>query len=341
VVIKPSAAQEVRALIADLIGQDPVRREAAVARLAVIGSRAVERLVTVVRSPAAATARTGALTALESIGDVRGLEPSLASLDDADTSVVLAAIGVARTFLCSPEGAPALDRLIGVALDASRDPHVRLAAIDALAQVPGKALAPVWKRLGQDKSAAVRQRARRAGGLKGKPAPEADVAAAAEGSLPDDPAQLQRRITAPAGALPLPTLHRLVAVIREREEREARPEERARWRVARGTAHQALAVRGSRVALYDLRETIETTDDPLPVEFLAAASAIGDATCLEPIARACHRAAGRGTPGDWWTTHLAEAFREIVRRERITARHAVVKRIRTRWPDAAILLFGS
>ena len=38
----------------------------------------------------------------------------------------------------------------------------------------------------------------------------------------------------------------------------------------RGALHQALALRGSRVALYDLRETIERPPAPLPSSFLAA-----------------------------------------------------------------------
>ena len=55
---------------------------------------------------------------------------------------------------------------------------------------------------------------------------------------------------------------------------------------ARAAAHFALAQGGSRLALYDLRETIETAKQPLAVKFMAAVTAIGDATCLEPIAAA-------------------------------------------------------
>src|SRR3990167_8946536 len=45
-----------------------------------------------------------------------------------------------------------------------------------------------------------------------------------------------------------------------------------------------LADRGSRLALYDVRETLETVPGPLPVEFLSALTAVGDVSCLEPIA---------------------------------------------------------
>jgi hypothetical protein len=85
--------------------------------------------------------------------------------------------------------------------------------------------------------------------------------------------------------------------------------------------------------LYDLRESLEHSAGPLPVEFMAALSLAGDATCLESIAAAYSHAAG--SPGDndaWWRDHLADAFRAIVKREHVTARHAVMRKIQKRWP---------
>jgi hypothetical protein len=117
---------------------------------------------------------------------------------------------------------------------------------------------------------------------------------------------------------------------------------------ARAAAHQVLAARGSTVALYDLRETIES-GEPAPVELLAALDAIGDRTCLEPIAAAYARA-GATAPGrtrsgdtvapDWWRDHLAAVFRAIVAREKLSERHALARRIRARWPTAAASLLG-
>ena len=89
-----------------------------------------------------------------------------------------------------------------------------------------------------------------------------------------------------------------------------------------------IGTRGSRLALYDLRETLEAAKAPLPVEFLAAVREIGDAQSLEPIA-----AAYTSAKDEWWRDQLVEAFRTVVSRERITKRHAVVKRIEKRWPD--------
>jgi hypothetical protein len=96
--------------------------------------------------------------------------------------------------------------------------------------------------------------------------------------------------------------------------------------------HQALALRGSRVAMYDLRETIEGARGPVPVSFLAALHVVGDASCLEPLAAACART---GTGDARWRHQLGEAFHAIARREKVTTRHAVMKRIAARWPEAA------
>ncbi len=96
----------------------------------------------------------------------------------------------------------------------------------------------------------------------------------------------------------------------------------------RAAAHLALAVRGSRIALYDLRESLTAADARLPVEWLTALAVVGDATCLEPMAAAHAR-----TADPWWREHVADAFRAIVKREGLTRRHAVIKKIETRWSE--------
>ena len=78
---------------------------------------------------------------------------------------------------------------------------------------------------------------------------------------------------------------------------------------------------------------------PLPVEFLAALSTAGDVSCLEAVvaayARATPSAGSTGPKGDqWWRDHLADAFKTIVKRERLTRRHALVKKIEKRWGSA-------
>jgi hypothetical protein len=81
------------------------------------------------------------------------------------------------------------------------------------------------------------------------------------------------------------------------------------------------------------------------VEFLAALSTAGDASCLEAVAAAYARStpppgpAGRKSPGDpgdnnaWWRDRLADAFQTIAKREHVTGRHAVMRKIQKRWPE--------
>ena len=92
----------------------------------------------------------------------------------------------------------------------------------------------------------------------------------------------------------------------------------------RGAAHLALAHRGSRVAVYDLRESFDRAGEPLPADFLAAAARVGDDSCLEPMARAW--AGSRNEP--WWRSRLMEAASDIVSRLKLTGRHATMRRIR-------------
>ncbi|MEP6917460.1 MAG: hypothetical protein ABJC89_17550, partial [Acidobacteriota bacterium] len=86
-----------------------------------------------------------------------------------------------------------------------------------------------------------------------------------------------------------------------------------------------------------LRETIEQTRGPLPVSFLAALHAVGDASCLEPLAAAYARASEADAR---WRHQIGETFRAISRRDKVTRRHAAIRRIASRWPDAARDLLG-
>ena len=71
----------------------------------------------------------------------------------------------------------------------------------------------------------------------------------------------------------------------------------------------------------------------LPTSFLAALHVLGDVSCLEPLAAAWGAAEpDRTTDGLRWQQQLASAFRAITQRERITKRHAVMKKIAARWP---------
>jgi CO/xanthine dehydrogenase Mo-binding subunit len=150
--------------------------------------------------------------------------------------------------------------------------------------------------------------------------------AAADGTLPNDPDALKSAIARSATAVPLSMLHQIIERVRLHEGSVAQ-EVRVGWMGARASTHLALAHRASRLALYDLRETIESSRERLPVEFVAAVTAIGDTSCLEPLATAYSRA-----KDEWSRRQLADAFRAIVGREKITRRHAVAKKIEKRSP---------
>ncbi len=340
--IRASSAKQINALVRDLSSPNAVTRDAAVARLTVIGSRAVERLLALADSNAETTARAAAWRTLDAIGDPRALDPALRALaaSSADPAVGGAAAGIARAFMRGPRGAAVVDRVTAVVLDRARPDIVRLAALRALGELEPATIAPVLASLANDPSAEVRadaamaardaghkrrqtpQKEREAfpgapkrpwseGGRRATPDPTAVIADAAERALPDDPHSLRAALGHAGDAIPLPLLVRIVERVREREGAEPAAL-RDQWRLARASAHQALAIRGSRLALYDLRETLETAKGRLPVEFLAPLALIGDASCLEAI---------------------AAAFYTIVAREKLTQRHAVMKKIRKRWPN--------
>src|SRR5262249_10041356 len=123
------------------------------ARLTVIGSRAVDRLIALATSEAApADARAAAWRALDAIGDARALEPALQALAPASTPapIAAAAASIARAFIKGPEGAAAVDRLTAVVLDRARPEAVRRAALGALNALDRRTLAPLVKSLAGD-----------------------------------------------------------------------------------------------------------------------------------------------------------------------------------------------
>ncbi len=331
--IKASSSKHIDALIAGLGAVDAVAQETAIARLAVLGARAVERLITAATAGDAG-ARAGAWRVLEAIGDPRALQPALDALADAGLAQVIgiAATGVVRVHLRGAHGASALDRLATVLLDRARPEEVRLAALRAMRDLDAATIAPILTRLADDASAAIRAEAGTKSGraVGNTDDPATTVTRAAEAGLPVDPDALRHAIGRSGAAVALPVLLRIVERVREREASESAVG-RGAWTQTRAAAHVALAHRGSRVALYDLRESIEAATPPLPVEFLTALSLIGDSSCLEAIAGAHARA-----KDSWWRQHLADAFRTIVTREKLTRRHALMKKIKKRWPSVFV-----
>jgi hypothetical protein len=321
--------REVEALLADLAVDDAVRRETAVTRLSLIGLPAVEPLAQAAgRGPA--LSRVAALQALELIGPSHVLEPAAACLRDGDPAVAVGALEVMGRLV--QDETRSLDEITAVALDPARDERLRLEALRILAELPRRIVAPIWRKLAGDPSEAVRRRVTTVPAVL----PRLDEAGAL--SLVTSAAVARELVTAQGASAPLPALQQFVEFLRGHEATETDEGRRAEWTAVRGALHQALAVRGSRVALYDLRESIERAGGPLPAPFLAAVSAIGDASCLEGLAAAYVRATGRGPArDDWWRERVREAFREIVRRKRLSTRHPAMRKVASRWPAAESL----
>ena len=334
-VIKTSSRAQIDRLLIDLASDRDVVRETAVTRLTVLGARAVERLEALAAAlEAAAGTRAAALRTLEAIGDPRSLDVILRALGDADATVAAAAAGAARAFLRGPRGATVVDRLTSIAVDPELAEATRLSAIRTLSNLGAPTVEPLYRVLAGDANAAIAAIAVRHGRAVQDTDGTGWLAGAIEGELPEDPQSVRQAVAAEGPDLPLPLLHTLVERVRKREQAASGARGRE-WMTVRGAVHAALASRGSRVALYDLRETIAASREPLPVDFLVALRDIGDPSCLEEVA-----AAHAHSSDEWWRRQLAEAFHAIVTREHLTARHAAMKRTLKRFPEMWNSEFG-
>jgi len=295
------ATGDIDRLIADLQSSDSIRRDAAVARLRILGNRALPRLIDLVAAHESAAVRALALDVLEGLDDVRAIDVAFDALRDGNIEVVIAALGVLRRWVAEETGTRLLDAITAITVDRSRDARVRVAALAALSELPEHLVRPI-----RDQA----------------PPPES------AGPSLDDPVQVREWIQAYGAGATLSTLHELITRTREREHAESSSRLRSEWLQARGRAHQALAKRDSLVALYDLRETFEAATGALPQSFLSTAAAIGDASCLEPLARAWATA---GKDLDW-NHQLSTTAATIMRREKLTGRSAAVKKLRANFP---------
>lgn len=151
------------------------------------------------------------------------------------------------------------------------------------------------------------------------------------GTRPETPADLREVLQARSANAPLGVIRKLIDAVRALEGSLSGPR-RAEWLAVRGALHQALALRGSRLAVYDLRETLADAHGPLPLSFLSALHVVGDESCLEAVATAYSQSPAEDLH---WRHQLVAAFRAIAKRERITKRHLLMKRLAARWPDAA------
>jgi hypothetical protein len=263
-----------------------------------VGPRALARLIPLIQRDPSDAIRATALAVLDGFEDRRALDAALAALGADSHEVACAAARVLRGWVTHEQGTRVLDALTTAALDPARHSAVREAAIDALSDLPRDLVQPILERA---------------------PAPSLRPA--------DEPEAMREWLLTTGRDAPLSALHDAVARALEHEQREPAETRRQEWRAVRGAAHAALARRGSRVALYDLRDAFSGAAAPLPLDYLSAVAAVGDASCLEPMARAWAAAPAE----TWWRERLSSAADEIVHRTRLSGRSPVLKRIRAKW----------
>src|SRR5512132_3351688 len=97
-VIRRSAAAEIRPLVVRLVGSDAVEREAASARLAIIGARATRTLTAALEGTTSPQGQAAILRTLEAIHDPRALAPAARLADSDQADVAAAAVSVLRRF---------------------------------------------------------------------------------------------------------------------------------------------------------------------------------------------------------------------------------------------------
>ncbi len=330
--IRPPQSSDLTGLLDALSSGEALQRDSAVARLTLIGRRAAPKLAALTTdSSTSGGTRAAALQALAAIGGPHALAAARASLDAAEDAVACEAVDILGAFARGNgrEASRALDDLTGLALSAVAPTDRRLAAIAALKGLPDRLMQPVYDALARDRSPRIVAHiaGRRAGAIS-------SLEEVAERALPDTPELLAALVRDDGEGTGVTVLRKLIDVVRQREAITT-TDERGLWCSVRGQIHAVLASRGSRIAVYDLRETLEQTAGPLPIGFLSATAMVADAGCLEAIASAWMNASGADR---WFRDHLTDVFRTIVARERITRDHATMQHILTRYPAAGVLV---
>lgn len=195
--IVPSRAREIQKLLAQLGGGEAARREAAVARLTLLGERSVEPLLAWLRT-ASADGRLQALAVLSRLHDSRALPEILALAKDPHPEVARRAVELAAEYpsartaqavaavLAGADAwtrraavaslarlhragvVEALDPLLDLLLDEDQDESLRLQCLEAVAHLGRRELRPLLKRLVRyaSRPALTRRAAELAGGLE-------------------------------------------------------------------------------------------------------------------------------------------------------------------------------
>lgn len=299
--IRTSSARDVEALLQQLRSPVAIERDAAIARLRIIGARAGDRVLGLVADASAPSdVRVAGLKVIEAFDDPRARRSAIEATADPDASVATAAIQVLRPWLARDGDTSALECITALVADETKPPDVRRTALEALSELPANLTQPLVE----------------------------SVAAQLSPTPPlDDPATAREWLAHHEDAS-LGVLHDLLSQARDLERGTRDDLQRKAWLTVRASVHALLARRGTRIALYDLRELFEQAQGPLPLDLLVTMRTIGDLSCIEALARAWETVSDDA----WWRSQLKDVAATIGAREKATSRNPVVKRVRTKWP---------
>lgn len=347
--IVPSRSRRIQDLLLRLASPQAAERDSAVASLSLLGPRVIEPIAAFLPG-AGRAARLCALEVLERLAEPAAL-PAILDLVRGDDDVVALraleaagerpdprAVGALAKILAGPAPAPrrrgaavalarlqaaglveALDPLAARLLDEREDASLRVAILDALlaARPPlaPAALRPLMRRLLSSSEPELAARAGSPATARGE-----DLAGRLVGELvaPGLTPEAAARVAAALARRGAPAIP---AVLRALEGLgPVRRADAASLR-ARVALHEALAALDSRVALYDLRETIEARPSREMARLLEVAARIGDATLVGALARAATEDPALRGP-------CREAFASIARREKLRRTSAALKSVR-------------
>ncbi len=358
--IVPSRSGRIQELLGRLATGGPTERDSAVAGLTLLGARVVEPLRRLLPT-ASREARLAALEVLERVEDHAALAPLLELVGDEDERVARRAMEVAaerpdpravRALAAVLAGKAPVSRRTGAAralvrlqaaglvepldplaarlLDEREDVVLRVAILEALrSQEPPLAratLRPLLERLAASADAQLAARAR-ANTEAPVPLERLVDELVAPGRSREAVARAREDLVL-RGAPAIPALQQAL----ERLGSPRRGDSASSSFRARAAIHEALAALDSRVALYDLRETIAVHPRPVAPALLRAAGRVGDGSLVPLLARAVSE---KRAPLE----ACAEALRAIVAREKLRKTSAVCRSVRSEDRESFLLLW--